>query len=70
MLSRLKIPLLSLLLLVGLTGCSLFGKKIVMYPITNQDFATIKKGEASPVDGYVMSGFYLEEVIKVKLENK
>jgi len=42
----------------------------VLHPITNQDFAVIQKGEASPVDGYVMSEFYLKEVLEAKLEVK
>jgi hypothetical protein len=57
-----------MLLLVALTGCA--AKKVVLYPITNQDFAAIQEGQPSPIDGYVVSEFYLEEVMKAKLEAK
>lgn len=56
-----------MLLLIVLTGCV---RAIVLHPITNQDFAYIKKGEPSPVDGYVMSEFYLKKVLAAKLEAK
>jgi len=65
--SKLKILLVSMLLLIGLSGCV---RGVVLHPITNQDFAVIQKGEASPVDGYVMSEFYLKEVLEAKLEVK
>jgi len=57
-----------MLLSVGLTGCSSL-KKVTIYPITDQDFSYIKKGQPSPITGYVMSEFYLEEVLKAKLED-
>jgi len=63
----LAILLASMLLLVGLTGCA---KRVVLYPITNKDFARIKQGEPSPIDGYVMSEFYLNEVLQAKIESK
>lgn len=54
-------------LMLLLTGCA---ANITLHPITNQDFAYIKKGEMSPIDGYVMSEFYLQEVLKTKIETK
>ena len=57
-----------MLLLTALTGCAT--NKLVLHPITNQDFAVIQKGQISPIDGYIMSDFYLKEVLKAKLEKK
>lgn len=62
-----KILLGSMLLLAGLTGCA---RTLTLYPITQQDFAYIKEGEPSPIDGFVMSEFYLKEVLDAKLEMK
>lgn len=66
---KVKILLVLMLLLVGSTGCSL-RKTVILYPITNSDFAYIQKGEPSPIEGYVMSEFYLTEVLEVKLKGK
>lgn len=53
--------------LSGLTGCA---KQIVIHPITNRDFAYIQKGVPAPIDGYMMSEFYIKEVLQVKIDNK
>jgi hypothetical protein len=64
----LKVTLLLLMLVLTLlAGCT---SRLVLHPITDQDFAVIKKGTPSPVDGYVMSDYYLKQVIQAKLEVK
>jgi len=57
-----------MLLLVVLSGCA--RKGITLYLIKDTDISVIKKGEASKIDGYVMSEFYLKEVLETQLEQK
>ncbi len=51
----------------GSIGCS---RSIVLYPITGQDIAVIKKGEPASINGYIMSEFYLNEVLQAKIDSK
>ena len=64
---RIKIYLLSIVLLVGLTGCS---KIIRLYPITDKDISYIQQGETAKFSGILMSEFYLNEVLQAKIEAK
>lgn len=64
---RLKTLLLLLLLLAGLTGCN---RRIILYPITQQDIAVVVKNQPAPFDGFLMSQFYLNEVLQAKIETK
>jgi len=57
-----------MLVLVVLSGCA--RKGITLYLIKDTDISVIKKGEASKIDGYVMSEFYLKEVLETQLEQK
>lgn len=56
-----------MLLLSVLIGCS---KRLVIYPITDKDFAYIEQGKPSTITGIGMSEFYYNEVLQVKLEQK
>lgn len=67
MLSKIKMSVLSMSLFLGLIGCA---SNIVLYPITDRDICVIEKGKPSPIDGYGMSEFYLNEVMQVKLSKK
>ena len=57
------------LLLVStlLTGCA---KDIVFHPIAQSDIQAVKEGEVitAPKQGWFLSDFYLDEVLKVKVE--
>jgi hypothetical protein len=64
---KLKILLLLLLLSVGLIGCA---RQLILYPITQQDIAVVTKNEPAPFDGFLMSKFYMNEVLQAKLESK
>lgn len=80
---RIKTIVLLLPLSLGLIGCSLLQKKtppkVVLYPITKSDIFIVEKGSRviSPdgkssitVDknGRFLSDFYIEEIMKVKVE--
>lgn len=53
---------------LSVTGCA--SKQLILHPITDQDFALIEEGQPAPISGYIISEFYLEEVIKARLEVK
>jgi len=52
------------LLLVALSGCSLLGKKVTLYPIQPTDFYVLENGNIC------MSEFWFNEVLQVELEAK
>ncbi len=56
--------LVLMLLLVGLTGCSVLKKKVTLYPIQETDFYVQENGDIC------MSEFYFNEVLQVELENR
>ena len=56
-----------MLLSVVSVGCS---RTIILHPITDKDFAFIKKGEVSKIDGYLLSEYYLNEVLQAKIDSK
>ena len=64
---RLKTVAVLLLVLIGLTGC---GRTLVLHPIEQSDIQIMKTGEAytPEKDGYFLSEFYMEEVIKAKIK--
>jgi len=55
------------LLLILLTGCA---KDIVFHPIEKSDIQAVKEGEVvtAPKQGWFLSDFYLDEVLKAKVE--
>ena len=53
-----------ILLLVALSGCSLLGTKVVLYPIQPTDFYVLEN------DDICMTEFYFEKVLGVALEAK
>ena len=58
----------SLLLSIALTGCA--SRDIILHPIQQSDIQPMKEGEAytPEKDGYFLSDYYLEEVMKAKVE--
>lgn len=79
MVLRRKTLLASLLVLISLTGCS-FNRKVVIHPIEKSDIFFIPKnskvvtpkGDTQKVekDGWFLSEFYVEEVMKARVESK
>lgn len=63
---RLRLKILVLLPLF-LIGCA---SSIILHPITDKDIAVIQKGQPSPINGYVMSDYYLTKVIEAKIKAK
>lgn len=68
---RRKMLLVSLLLLTGLIGCS--KPDIVLHPIMDSDIFAVPKGtmiaETRTIkDGWFVSNYYIEEVMKIKVE--
>ena len=61
-----------LLLLLGLTGCSVFKKDITLYPITDTDFRVDDNGTPDDPedDKVVMAWWFYKEVLDVKLKSK
>ena len=57
-----------ILVLVVLSGCA--RKGVTLYLIKDTDISVIKKGETSKIDGFVISEFYLKEVLETQLEQK
>jgi len=57
-----------MLVLVVLSGCA--RKGVTLYLIKDTDISVIKKGETSKIDGFVISEFYLKEVLETQLEQK
>jgi len=57
-----------MLVLVVLSGCA--RKGVTLYLIKDTDISVIQKGEASKIDGFVISEFYLKEVLETQLEQK
>jgi hypothetical protein len=76
-LSRIGTLLLSLLVLVVLTGCS---TTVTLYPIDKTDIFSIEKGSIVhyrdgetvlvETDGLFLSEMYLDEVAKARIEKK
>ena len=63
--------LLVLILLTGLSGCA-YQKKVTLYLIDKQDIFEVKKGTkvgdiVAEKDGFFISGFYLQEVAKARV---
>jgi len=58
-----------LVLIILLLGCQ---KPVVLHPISTLDIQRLEKGDkfVAPKDGYFLSDEYLEEVAKVRVEEK
>jgi hypothetical protein len=56
--------LLGLIALIVLNGC------VVLYPIETIDIISVKKGATltAPKDGYFLSEFYIQEVVRAKVK--
>ena len=52
---------------IGLEGCA---RAIILHPIDKEDIMEMKQGEpyTSDRDGYFLSDYYLEEIVKAKVE--
>lgn len=66
-----SVTLLVLLgVLIGLTGCSMFGKKVTLHPISQADIVSMPEGKSytPSKDGWFLSDYYVEEVMKAKID--
>ena len=61
------ILVLSLLVLIGLVGCS---KNIIIHPIENRDIVDMREGATytSEKDGWFVSDYYVDKVMDAKVE--
>lgn len=57
-----------LLLSLSLTGCA--SKSLTLYPIQQKDIAPLAKDQdfKAPEQGWFLSDFYMEEVMKAKVK--
>jgi len=62
-----KLCLLSSLCLLIMIGCS---AQVVLHPIEEVDIIRVEQGSVltAPKDGYFVSDFYIEEVMKAKVQ--
>jgi hypothetical protein len=67
--TRVKLLLVSLILLT-LSGCATFQKPVTLYPIDKHDIVSMTKGTAyaPEVNGWFVSDFYLQEVMKARVD--
>ena len=67
-----QVKLLALLtaLIITSSGCSTFGKTIVLHPIEKSDIVSMKKGVsyAPEKDGWFLSDYTLKEVQNARVE--
>ena len=60
--------LVALTILIGISSCAY--NKIILHPIDKVDIVKMAKGQSytSEKDGWFISDYYLEQVVKAKVE--
>lgn len=67
-LKKLLLPGTFLLLIVLLQSCGSNKKQITLYPIYDTDIRRVQKGDISNVTGWLISDFYMDNVMQLKIK--